>query len=158
AGCPGDVTPGRHPANSIASKLIRSVAVQTSMASIPEDAIHRQPETAEPPSPRLVRRVVYRHTLPLRIMHWINAICLLILLGSGLQIFNAHPAQYGGQRSTFERPCLGLGDTQSHDGKLHGVTHLGSRRSDSTGWFGVAKVDGQATVRGWPAWATNPGP
>jgi thiosulfate reductase cytochrome b subunit len=129
------------------------------MASIPEDAIHRQPEaTAAPPSPRLARRVVYRHTLPLRIMHWINAICLLVLLGSGLQIFNAHPALYWGQRSTFERPWLSLGANQTHDGKLHGVTAIGSHRFNTTGWFGVSKVNGQSSVRGFPAWATIPGP
>ncbi|HWG66712.1 MAG TPA: cytochrome b/b6 domain-containing protein [Rhodanobacteraceae bacterium] len=126
------------------------------MASIPEDAMPPSPTTVTPA--RTLRRVIYRHTLPLRIMHWINAICLLILLGSGLQIFNAHPALYWGQRSTFDRPWLSLGATQSHDGKLHGVTQLGSHRFDSTGWFGVSKVDGQATVRGFPAWATIPGP
>ena len=128
------------------------------MASIPEDAIHRQPETAEPPSPRLVRRVVYRHTLPLRIMHWINAICLLILLGSGLQIFNAHPALYWGHASHFDRPWLSLGATRTPDGKLRGVTTLGTHRFDTTGWFGVSKMDGQPTVRGFPSWATIPGP
>ena len=125
------------------------------MASIPEEVMSSSP-TAAPPA-RTLRRVIYRHTLPLRIMHWINAICLLILLGSGLQIFNAHPALYWGQRSTFDRPWLSLGATQSHDGKLHGVTQLGSHRFDSTGWFGVSKVNGQATVRGFPAWATIPG-
>jgi len=126
------------------------------MASIPEDAMPPSPTTVTPA--RTLRRVIYRHTLPLRIMHWINAICLLILLGSGLQIFNAHPALYWGQRSTFDRPWLSLDATQSHDGKLHGVTQLGSHRFDSTGWFGVSKVNGQATVRGFPAWATIPGP
>jgi len=36
----------------------------------------------------------YRHTLPVRVMHWINAIALTILLLSGLNIFSAHPALY----------------------------------------------------------------
>lgn len=43
--------------------------------------------------------VVYRHRLPVRVMHWINVACLVILLGSGLQIFNAHPALYWGADS-----------------------------------------------------------
>jgi thiosulfate reductase cytochrome b subunit len=43
--------------------------------------------------------VIYRHRLPVRIMHWINVVCLVILLGSGLQIFNAHPALYWGADS-----------------------------------------------------------
>src|SRR5437764_8701337 len=42
---------------------------------------------------------IYRHRLPVRIMHWINVVCLVILLGSGLQIFNAHPALYWGADS-----------------------------------------------------------
>jgi thiosulfate reductase cytochrome b subunit len=128
------------------------------MASIPEDTIPRQTAPVEPPSSRAVKRVVYRHPLPLRIMHWINAICLLILLGSGLQIFNAHPALYWGQRSHFDHPWLRLGATRIVGGKLHGVTTLGSHRFDTTGWLGVSKEDGQPTVRGFPAWATIPGP
>lgn len=126
------------------------------MASFPERAV--PPSPAATPSARAVRRVVYRHTLPLRIMHWINAVCLLILLGSGLQIFNAHPALYWGQRSHFGHPWLQLGATRSADGKLHGVTVLGSRRFDTTGWFGVSKVNGRPVARGFPAWATIPGP
>jgi thiosulfate reductase cytochrome b subunit len=43
--------------------------------------------------------VIYRHRLPVRIMHWINVVCLFVLLGSGLQIFNAHPALYWGADS-----------------------------------------------------------
>jgi thiosulfate reductase cytochrome b subunit len=124
------------------------------MASIPDDAISPSPGTAAP----RVRRTVYRHTLPLRVMHWINAICLLILLGSGLQIFNAHPALYWGQGSTFDRPWLSLGATRTHDGKLHGVTTLGAHRFDTTGWLGVSKMDGEPIVRGFPPWATIPGP
>ena len=41
-------------------------------------------------------RRIYRHRLPVRLMHWINVVCLTILLGSGLNIFNAHPALYWG--------------------------------------------------------------
>lgn len=126
------------------------------MASIPEDAIPPSPAAATPaPDPR---RVIYRHTLPLRIMHWVNAICLLVLLGSGLQIFNAHPALYWGHRSTFDHPWLSLGATRTRDGKLHGVTQLDSHRFETTGWLGVSKVNGRTTVRGFPAWATIPGP
>ena len=43
--------------------------------------------------------LIYRHRLPVRVMHWINVICLVVLLGSGLQIFNAHPALYWGADS-----------------------------------------------------------
>lgn len=125
------------------------------MASFPEDAI--PPSPAGRPPARTIRRVVYRHTLPLRVMHWINAICLLILLGSGLQIFNAHPALYWGRASHFDRPWLSLGATRANTGELRGVTQLGSHRLDTTGWFGVSEVNGRTTVRGFPSWATIPG-
>ena len=43
--------------------------------------------------------VYYRHALAVRILHWINVAALTILLMSGLQIFNAHPALYWGLSS-----------------------------------------------------------
>jgi thiosulfate reductase cytochrome b subunit len=55
-------------------------------------------------------RTVPRHRAPLRWMHWINLACMLALVGSGLQIFNAHPNLYWGQASTFARPLLPIGD------------------------------------------------
>ena len=45
-----------------------------------------------------------RHTLAVRVMHWINVLAFIILLMSGLQIFNAHPALYWGQSSYSGRP------------------------------------------------------
>jgi len=49
-----------------------------------------------------------RHAGLVRITHWINAFCFTLLLMSGLQIFNAHPALYVGQTSDFSRPILSL--------------------------------------------------
>jgi thiosulfate reductase cytochrome b subunit len=43
-----------------------------------------------------------RHTLVIRVTHWINVIALTVLLTSGLQIFNAHPSLYWGQSSYTE--------------------------------------------------------
>lgn len=40
----------------------------------------------------------FRHSAPVRIMHWVNVGVLTILLMSGLQIFNAHPALYWAHR------------------------------------------------------------
>ena len=40
---------------------------------------------------------VKRHRLSTRIWHWINALTLLVMLMSGLMIFNAHPRLYWGQ-------------------------------------------------------------
>jgi Ni/Fe-hydrogenase b-type cytochrome subunit len=43
------------------------------------------------------RRIAYRHRLPTRIWHWVNAITVFVMLMSGLMIFNAHPHLYWGQ-------------------------------------------------------------
>lgn len=45
------------------------------------------------------RRQYVRHSLAVRVMHWINLIAVVVLLMSGLQIFNAHPALYWGESS-----------------------------------------------------------
>jgi thiosulfate reductase cytochrome b subunit len=55
------------------------------------------------------RIAVYRHPLPVRITHWVNALCLLVLLLSGLQILNAHPALYWGNTSIFDAPFITFG-------------------------------------------------
>lgn len=41
--------------------------------------------------------VIRRHGWVTRIWHWVNAVAVLILLGSGLGISNAHPRLYWGQ-------------------------------------------------------------
>ena len=42
------------------------------------------------------REVVYRHSLAVRLTHWINLLCLTLLLMSGLALFNVHPQLYRG--------------------------------------------------------------
>jgi thiosulfate reductase cytochrome b subunit len=46
-------------------------------------------------------RLIKRQKLSTRVTHWIWAICLLFLLMSGLQIFNAHSALYLGDQVGF---------------------------------------------------------
>ena len=53
-------------------------------------------------------RLIYRHRLWVRVTHWINVVCMTILLMSGLQIFNAHPALYWGNASNFDHPLLAI--------------------------------------------------
>lgn len=104
-------------------------------------------------------RTIYRHRLPVRVMHWINVICLFVLLMSGLQIFNAHPALYWGMVSTFTTPALALTAKPASDGQLLGETQIGRIRFASTGVFGASNnMAGERVRRGFPAWATIPGP
>jgi Ni/Fe-hydrogenase b-type cytochrome subunit len=42
-------------------------------------------------------RTIYRHRLATRIWHWITAISIFIMIGSGLGISNAHPYLYWGE-------------------------------------------------------------
>jgi len=59
------------------------------------------------------RLAVYRHPLIVRLWHWLNALCLFVLLVSGLQILNAHPALYWGSSSDFTNPWLHFGGGDS---------------------------------------------
>lgn len=43
-----------------------------------------------------------RHTLVIRVTHWVNVVALAVLLMSGLQVFNAHPNLYWGKSSYTE--------------------------------------------------------
>jgi thiosulfate reductase cytochrome b subunit len=54
--------------------------------------------------------MVKRHSLATRLTHWVNALALALLLMSGLQIFNAHPALYWGDISTFDNPLFAPGE------------------------------------------------
>ncbi|HXD06316.1 MAG TPA: cytochrome b/b6 domain-containing protein [Burkholderiaceae bacterium] len=109
------------------------------------------------PDPDPADRRIYRHRLPVRVMHWINVVCMTILLMSGLQIFNAHPALYWGRDSEFTRPWLSM-NVRQREGRPTGVTTVAGRSYDTDGVLGRSQVNGQPAARGFPAWATIPGP
>jgi thiosulfate reductase cytochrome b subunit len=105
------------------------------------------------------RRYAYlRHTWPVRLMHWINLLALTILLLSGLQIFNAHPALYWGKSSyTGRPPILQMYGAQAPNGDTVGITELFGRPIRTTGLFGVSKdASGTLAERGFPSWLTIP--
>ncbi len=95
---------------------------------------------------------IYRHRLPVRIGHWLNVVCLFILIGSGLQIFNAHPALYWGDRSDRDKPLLSIRPMRADNGEIKGVTTILGHRFDTTGVLGYSNGSGRA----FPAWATIP--
>ena len=103
------------------------------------------------------REVIYRHSGAVRITHWVNALVLLFLLMSGLQIFNGHPALYIGPKSTFDDPLMAMGAVQDGD-TATGVTTIFGHSFDTTGVLGVATdADGQLDERGFPWSLTLPG-
>ncbi|MEA2933789.1 MAG: hypothetical protein QOD74_435 [Variibacter sp.] len=105
-------------------------------------------------SPR-PRHLVRRHPLWVRLTHWVNVLCLVILLFSGLQIFNAHPALYWGNASDFSRPFVSMTATRGEPQR--GVTQIAGRTFDTTGVLGLSKDrDGELAERGFPHWLTLP--
>ena len=102
--------------------------------------------------------IVYRHTLAVRITHWVNVFCLLVLLLSGLQIFNAHPTLYFGEKSEPDRAVLSMGAVQRDDGSYAGVTTIGSANSSTRPAFSGCRAMQTASsrARGFPHWITLP--
>ena len=113
------------------------------------------PESA---APAYEFRTLLRHRWPLRLMHWINLACLLALVGSGLQIFNAHSALYWGETSNFDKPLFATQAVPAADGSLRGVTRIGSLKFDTTGVLGASprSTDGKMVRAGFPSWTTIP--
>src|SRR5215470_3443933 len=50
--------------------------------------------------------IVYRHSVATRILHWLNALCVVLVLMSGLQILNAHPRLYWGEYGANTDPAF----------------------------------------------------
>jgi thiosulfate reductase cytochrome b subunit len=99
-----------------------------------------------------------RHALFVRVCHWINVIAFVLLLASGLQIFNAHPSLYWGKSSYTGKPAvLEMEAARAQDGERIGVTTVFGRKFETTGMFGLSRVDGEYTERGFPSWMTVPG-
>jgi len=106
--------------------------------------------------PRRYRYV--RHSVPVRVMHWINVLALAVLLMSGLQIFNAHPALYWGKSSYSGRaPVLEMRAQRAADGHPVGITEVLGHTFRTTGVFGLSTdAEGGLAQRGFPSWLTLP--
>jgi thiosulfate reductase cytochrome b subunit len=107
---------------------------------------------------RAGRRVILRHSVLVRVTHWINALCFFFLLMSGLQIFNAHPALYWGNKSNFSKPFLSLTAREDSDGSVEGgVTTIFGKSFTTTGVLGASRDENnQLVARGFPGWMTIP--
>src|SRR5215470_14605820 len=103
------------------------------------------------------RDVIRRHSLAVRLTHWINVLCLALLLMSGLAIFNAHPALYWGHSGHIGMPfLLGIG-SKIDNGRAVGITRIADLDFETTGVLGVSyDGDGRALRRAFPPWLTLP--
>jgi thiosulfate reductase cytochrome b subunit len=103
-------------------------------------------------------RVIVRHSVLVRVCHWVNAVCFVVLLMSGMQIFNADPQLTWGRTTNFDRPFFSLAARQDENGDpTAGVTTIFGHAFDTTGLLGASRGDdGQLEAHGFPSWATLP--
>jgi thiosulfate reductase cytochrome b subunit len=105
------------------------------------------------------REVIYRHAVVVRVTHWINVLCLALLLMSGLQIFNYHPALYWGNYGYRGVPSVvSIGsDINPQNGEPIGVTRIAGLSFVTTGVLGVSYDSERGIVRrAFPPWLTLP--
>ncbi|MBV9509567.1 MAG: cytochrome b/b6 domain-containing protein [Caulobacteraceae bacterium] len=98
-------------------------------------------------------QVIRRHGRVVRVTHWVNLVCIVLLLMSGLQIFNAHPMLYWGKAGDDgDRPFVSLGVDDWRKPHPRGITRIGPLKLDTTGALGVSSGE----IRGYPRWLTLP--
>lgn len=108
-----------------------------------DDALDTSPTTGD---------LIYRQRLPVRLWHWLNALCVIVMLMSGMMIFNAHPQLYWGQYgANYETPWLEIGADQGAD-HVRGYLRVGPVTLPTTGVLGVAG----GTERAFPPIVTIP--
>jgi thiosulfate reductase cytochrome b subunit len=97
--------------------------------------------------------IVKRHRLSTRLWHWTNATALLVLLMSGLMIFNAHPRLYWGHFGSHHDPAwLEIGAKGGE-----GFIDIVGTKVATTGLLGVWRDDaGQVQERAFPDSITLP--
>ncbi len=84
--------------------------------------------------------LIYRQRRPVRLWHWLNALSVVVMLMSGLMIFNAHPRLYWGQYgANQETPWLEIG---SESGA--GFLKLGPATIPTTGVLGISHGEERA--------------
>jgi Ni/Fe-hydrogenase b-type cytochrome subunit len=81
-----------------------------SQEPVMDDPAIEDPPAGTPAPPSPPRRIAYRHRLPTRIWHWVNAITVFVMIMSGLMILNAHPRLYWGEYgANFDHAWLEFG-------------------------------------------------
>ena len=88
--------------------------------NMPSGARDRPNGLSRPQRRAAGRQFVHRHSVLVRVAHWINVVCLLVLLMSGLQIFNAYPALSWGEVSDFSSPAFAITAQKGKDGQFRG--------------------------------------
>lgn len=110
-------------------------------------------------NPRPDSRIVLRHHWLVRVTHWLNAIAIIVLLMTGLNIFGAHPRLYWGDAGSVdqrERLWLETGASPPWRNPT-GWIEIAGTRFDTTGFIGVSQSPkGTTSFVAFPHWATLP--
>jgi thiosulfate reductase cytochrome b subunit len=108
----------------------------------------------------LQREIMVRHTVTVRLTHWINAVIVVLLVASGLRIFNTHPALYWGNDGHEGLPSFlsVIATMDDNTGKPVGLTTIMGRSFDTTGVLGISySLDGEPVEGAFPNWLALPG-
>jgi thiosulfate reductase cytochrome b subunit len=127
------------------------------MAVSEQSAVSEQDAAAGLQDAPAEREVIYRHTVVVRVTHWINVLCLTLLLMSGLKLFNYHPALYWGNYGYQGVPSFISisGELDPATSRPVGLTRVGGFSFDTTGVLGVTYDSNGRAMRGaFPVWAT----
>ena len=104
-------------------------------------------------------RSVLRHHWLVRSAHWLNALAIIILLMTGLNIFGAHPRLYWGDAGSVDqcgRVWLETGASPPWNNPT-GWIEIAGARLDTTGLIGVSTTPtGGINFVAFPHWATLP--
>lgn len=128
------------------SDQVSVAIVQHKMSQLPRSSVMNDK--------RLMRtRLIYRHRLATRLWHWVNATAIVVLLMSGLMIFNAHPRLYWGQDGSNPDPAW----IEIRADSQGGFVKLGDQRWNTDGVLGRwTAPDGSLRTNAFPHWATIP--
>lgn len=104
------------------------------------------------------REVIYRHSVVVRVTHWVNVLVLSLLLMSGLNIFNAHAELYWGKfGANFDPSWLAIGTAHTAAGVQIGILRVFGLTFETTGVLGLSTgPHGGLLHQGFPAWSTLP--
>ena len=95
------------------------------------------------PEAAAARQVDYRHPLPVRVWHWVNAAAVVVLLMTGLLIFDIHPHLYWGETGQEgEGAFLSLSGTHLDQPRPDTQLQIGRLRWNATGVLGSVIDDG----------------
>jgi Ni/Fe-hydrogenase b-type cytochrome subunit len=108
-------------------------------------------------APEQPGRVVKRHSVAVRLAHWIGAFAFVLLVMSGFQIFNAAPYLDASDYNNPAHRVLAIGSKDGPNGAHVGVTNILGHEFVTTHVLGYGD-DGQGgeSTRAFPGWLTWP--